>query len=164
MHRLDGTVYDTGQVMALHPQDRCSMVPLVEGFPLPTIKPASDWFKSLDEDEQRRMMGDGRYEAWRDGLFDFRQLVTVGNHPVWGPSAHVTSLTDLLKGRGGLGGVAIDPAALLKGHQAAKPAKPRSCRRRWKLTRATRSCWRRLSRIWHRRPLTREPTKPSRAR
>ncbi|MBP6468910.1 MAG: NUDIX domain-containing protein [Chloroflexi bacterium] len=122
---LDGTVYDTGQVMALHPQDRCSMVPLVEGFPLPQIKPASEWFKSLDEDEQRRMMGDGRYEAWRDGLFDFRQLVTVGHHPVWGPSAHVTSLTDLLKGRGGLGGVAIDPAALLKSHQAAKPAKPK---------------------------------------
>lgn len=122
---LDGTIYDTGQVMAVHPQDRCSMVPLVEGFPLPNIKPASEWFKTLDEDEQRRMMGDGRYEAWRDGLFDFRQLVTVSNHPVWGPSSHVTSLTDLLGGKGGLGGAPIDPAALLKTHQAAKPAKPK---------------------------------------
>ncbi len=122
---LDGTIYDTGQVMAMHPQDRCSMIPLVEGFPLPNVKPASEWFKTLDEDEQRRMMGDGRYEAWRDGLFDFRQVVTVGNHPVWGPSAHVTSLTDLLGGKGGLGGAPIDPAALLKTHQAAKPAKPK---------------------------------------
>ncbi|MBK8987367.1 MAG: NUDIX domain-containing protein [Chloroflexi bacterium] len=122
---LDGTIYETGQVMALHPQDRCSMVPLVEGFPLPNIKPASEWFKSLDEDEQRRMMGDGRYEAWRDGLFEFRQLASVSNHPVWGPSSHVTSLTDLLGGKGGLGGAPIDPAALLKSHQAAKPAKSR---------------------------------------
>lgn len=125
---LDGSVYATNQLMALHPQDRCAMVPLVEGFPLPKWQTGEEWFKTLGEDEQRRMMGNGRYEAWRDGLFSFRQLATIGHHPTWGPSARVTSLTHLLNGRGGLNGTAVDPAVLLTRHKAKapKPQKPQT--------------------------------------
>lgn len=120
---LDGSVWETGKVMPLHPQDRCSMLPLVEGYPLPDFKKGEEWFEGLDEDVQRRMMGNGRYQAWRDGLFQFRQLAGVGRHPVWGPSLQETPLKLLLKGRGGLNGQAIDPADLLKQHQTRKTPK-----------------------------------------
>ncbi|RMD98958.1 MAG: hypothetical protein D6816_15535, partial [Bacteroidetes bacterium] len=106
----------------------CAMIPLVEGYPLPQIPSAREWFERLEPDEQKHMMGRGRWEAWQDGLFTFDQLVTTHDHP-WGPSAHVTSLSDLLRGRGGIGGVAIDPAALLAAHKETKshkPAKPRT--------------------------------------
>ncbi|MCB8942557.1 MAG: NUDIX domain-containing protein [Ardenticatenaceae bacterium] len=123
---LDGTIYPVAALMELHPQDRCTMVPLVEGFPLPKWQSGLDWLEKLPPDELRRMMGNGRYEAYKDGLFNLSQLVTIKPNPTWGPSAQVTSLTDLLKGRGG-GAPPIDPAALLATHQAkAKPQKPQT--------------------------------------
>lgn len=71
-------------------------------------------------------MGNGRFEAYKDGLFTLDQLVTVKPNPVWGPSAQVTSLAGLLKGRGG-GAPPLDPAALLATHQSkVKPQKPKT--------------------------------------
>lgn len=123
---LDGSIYPTDAFMELHPQDRCSLIPLVEGFPLPQWQRGLDWFKTLPDEEKRRMMGNGRFEAYKEGLFSLDQLVTVKSNPVWGPSAQVTSLAELLKGRGG-GAPPLDPAALLATHQSkAKPQKPKT--------------------------------------
>lgn len=119
----DGRIYAPDEPMALHPQDRCAMIPLVTGYPVPKLPTARDWFEKLDPSEQKKMMGNGKWEAWQDGLFDFRQLVTTYDHPVWGPSAKVTPLKDLLGGRGGVGGVPIDPAILLARHKASAPTK-----------------------------------------
>lgn len=99
---LDGTIYDVAELMALHPQDRCSMVGIVEGFPEPQWKTGEEWFNEQPVTIQRQMLGPGKYNAWKDGLFEFRQLATIKDNPIWGPGARVTSLQNLLKGRGGI--------------------------------------------------------------
>ena len=42
---LDGTVYATSELMALHPQDRCPMIPLVKGVPPPQFETGLAWFQ-----------------------------------------------------------------------------------------------------------------------
>jgi hypothetical protein len=99
---MDGTIWPVSELMALHPQDRCSQIPIVNGLPPVRFQTGREWFMNQPEATQRRMMGPGTFEAWQAGRFDFRQLATVKDHPVWGPSARVTALRDLLRGRGGL--------------------------------------------------------------
>ncbi|MCB8988092.1 MAG: hypothetical protein H6661_10135 [Ardenticatenaceae bacterium] len=99
---LDGTVYETNELMALHPQDRCSLVPIVAGFPRPQFQSGEDWFRRQPPAVQREMMGPRRYQAWQDGRFRFGQLATVTENETWGPNAQVTAVSDLLAGRGGV--------------------------------------------------------------
>lgn len=97
---LDGTVYQTSQLMALHPQDRCSMIPLVVGRPFPKIEKALDWFKRQPDEIQREMMGPGRFKLWKETGFDLRRMVTVKPNPTWGPNAQETTLKSLKVGGG----------------------------------------------------------------
>lgn len=99
---LDGKVYDVAELMELHPQDRCSMIPIVPGFESAQGETGEQWFNRQSEAVQREMMGPGRYEAWKRGEFEFSQLATVKDNATWGPSAQVTTLKDLLKGKGGV--------------------------------------------------------------
>jgi hypothetical protein len=99
---LDSTVYDTAEVMALHAQDRCSQIPIVRGFPRPAFQTGEVWFRSQPPALQKKMMGPGRFDAWQNGRFQFGQLVTVVDDETWGPSAQVTTVTDLLGGKGGI--------------------------------------------------------------
>lgn len=108
---MDGTIWPTSELMALHPQDRCSQIPIINGLPPVRFQTGRDWFMNQPEKTQRRMMGPGTFEAWQAGRFDFRQLATVKEHPIWGPSARVTSLKDLLAGKGG---ITQKPAAVKK--------------------------------------------------
>lgn len=93
---LDGNVQATDELMALHPQDRCTVVPNVRGYPPVRFQTGREWFEGLPADQQRSMMGPGRHEAWQAGRFDFADLATVRENPVWGPSAVVTPVRELL--------------------------------------------------------------------
>lgn len=95
---LDGEVYPSSQFMPVHPQDRCVMIPLVAGRVPPNYTPAREWFLTLDEETQRRMLGPGRYEGWKEGKFLLKDLATIHDNPVWGPSAQITALKELLAG------------------------------------------------------------------
>lgn len=95
---LDGTIYDTSSLMPLHPQDRCSTIPIVEGFPEPTWKTGEEWFSEQPEAVQRQILGKGKYEAWSQGLFNFRDVVKITDNKTWGPGAQVKSLKELLGG------------------------------------------------------------------
>jgi hypothetical protein len=99
---LDGTFHETSEVMELHPICRCSQIPVVKGFPLPRFQTGEEWFKNQSPTVQLEMMGKKRLEAWQNGRFQFGQLATVGEHEVWGPTAQVTAVADLLKGGGGV--------------------------------------------------------------
>lgn len=98
---LDGRVYPTAERMELHPQDRCSMIPLIHGRPIPQYLTGLDWLKAQPEDRQRRMMGPGRFDLWKRGGFRLDQLVTVKQNKIWGPNAQETSLRALKNGGGG---------------------------------------------------------------
>jgi len=93
---LDGKIYETSELMPLHPQDRCTMIPLVKGFPAPTWETGSEWFASLPEKDQKKMMGAERFDLYQNGV-PFEDMVTVVKNDVWGPSAKVTPLYQLRK-------------------------------------------------------------------
>lgn len=93
---LDGKVYETGELLELHPQDRCTMVPIVRGFPPVQFQTGREWFETLPAEQQRKMMGPTRHNAWLEGKFDFRDMATRRENNVWGPSAIVTPVSELM--------------------------------------------------------------------
>lgn len=92
---LDGKIYKTSELMHVHPNDRCTMVPKLRGVPLQSGQSGEDWFRSLDESAQIGIMGAGKYAAWRDGQFEFKQLAHAHADPKWGPSLAVVPLRKL---------------------------------------------------------------------
>jgi len=106
---LDGEIFDLGELMPLHPQDRCTMLPILAQFQPVNFQTGEAWFKRQPAAYQRKALGPGRYELWKNGGFGFKQLVTVRPNETWGPGAAVTSLRDLKQGLGGLAGRPIQP-------------------------------------------------------
>jgi hypothetical protein len=92
---LDGTVYPTSDMMPLHAQDRCGMLPLLFGRDLPATLSGEAWFRQQPADVQASMLGPGRYDLWERGAFQFQDLATISDGGVWGRSAQVTSLAAL---------------------------------------------------------------------
>lgn len=111
------------------------MVPIVDGFPPPNFQTGEEWFKKQPPAVQKEMMGPGRYKAWQDGRFQFSQLATVTEHPIWGPNAQVTSLADLVKGTGGPGaGNGARPAPPVEIAPPEPPKRPPAQEARERLT------------------------------
>lgn len=83
----------------------CTAIPILSGLPPLSWQYGPDWFESLPAAKQREMMGPGRYEMWREGAFDFRDLATPTYDPTWGRGLAVTPLSQLasskLVGSGG---------------------------------------------------------------
>jgi len=95
-YALDGETYDTDTLMELHPNDRCAMIPIVEGLPTPDWVSGQERFEALTEEQQRGIMGDSRYELWQSGVVaDLHNFVTVTQNPQWGPSLGLAPLSDL---------------------------------------------------------------------
>ena len=53
------------------------------------------WFRGQDEATQRRILGPGRYQAWKDGRFDFGELKQATQNATWGEGVKVATLKDL---------------------------------------------------------------------
>lgn len=94
---LDGTVHPVDDFMALHPQDRCVMVPNIRGFAPIEFEGTEAWFRRQDRDVQMRILGPGGLQAYEDGLFDWTDMATIKPNEIWGPSAGVTPLKELVK-------------------------------------------------------------------
>lgn len=90
---LDGAIYKTDQLMPLHPQCRCAIVPIVIGFPPPKIGRGSDWLATQPIDIQREILGPERYDRYKRGM-PLDQMIEVGDHPEWGPTVRIAPLTD----------------------------------------------------------------------
>jgi len=121
----DGVLYDLKEVISDHPQGRCTSVPVVRGMPETTWTAGEDWFKQQSEDTQLSILGRSKLEAWRDGLFDFRNLVHRTDHPTWGKGLTPRSLADLLKGGRDRGAPPVDlggPGVVPKGPRPKSPS------------------------------------------
>jgi len=97
----DGQRYAVNEVMAEHVQGRCAMVPIVAGYKPAEWERGPQWFLSQSATDQQSILGKGRFDAWQAGKFELDKLVTVKRDGTWGDSLQVTSLRDLLAGRGG---------------------------------------------------------------
>jgi hypothetical protein len=91
----NGTEHTLDEVLDGHYNCRCSPVPIVMGQSV-EMQSGEDWFNEQDEATQRGIMGDTKYEAWKDGQFEFSQLVTNTPNDVYGNMKTVTPLKDLI--------------------------------------------------------------------
>lgn len=94
----DGQVYDLDVPFEEHPMGKCVPVPVLVGLPPVQWTEGRDWFVTQPPDVQRSILGPGRYNAWKEGIFDLDQLVSRRENPIWGASLVPTPLRDLLNG------------------------------------------------------------------
>jgi len=92
---LDGETYDVEELLEVHPNDRCGMIPVVEGLPEIEYESAADRFAELPEDEQRERMGDGAYDLWNSGQISLSDFAVHSESADWGPSIQTATLADL---------------------------------------------------------------------
>lgn len=92
---LDGEVYPTDELMHVHPNDRCTMVPIVKGMPPVEWESGEEWLRKQPEDVQENIIGKGAKELWDNGEIELSDLARKVEHPEWGPSLQRTSLKDL---------------------------------------------------------------------
>jgi hypothetical protein len=92
----EGTLYELDAVIADHPSGRCTGVPVVQGMPEVSWTGGEAWFRGQPEGIQREILGDGRWEAWSKGQFQFGQLVTHTEDRTWGGGIVPTALDKLV--------------------------------------------------------------------
>ena len=96
---LDGEYYDKKEDFADHPNGKCAAIPVTKHYD-PGMdedwKKGADWFETdLTANEQRSLMGDGRYEFWKNDGVDPASMVYIKNNKLWGGSPTVYSLEKL---------------------------------------------------------------------
>ena len=91
-----GTVHTNDESMDSHYNCRCTSIPVVKGYN-DEIKTGTDWFSGLSEKEQRDMMGNSAFDAWRDGKFDLADMATRRHDDVYGEMLARTPLQDLIQ-------------------------------------------------------------------
>jgi hypothetical protein len=75
----------------------CSMIPGVIGMQNPFGEDAGKkYFESLDSAQQKKYMGDAKYEAYQSGKFEFSQLSTTTMNDVYGEMRVVKPLKELI--------------------------------------------------------------------
>lgn len=88
-----------------HPNGRCTPVPLTKswaelGIPgmaeQPPIQSGQSQFLMLPADQQRRIMGDASYRAWKAGAVSLEDFVGVKTSSQWGETHYKRSLNEIL--------------------------------------------------------------------
>ena len=78
-----------------HPNGKCTTVVVTTGGIMPEWEHGADWLAKQDEATQREILGDGRYDLWKNYNIPLDQLVTMKENPVWGGSPSMVSIADL---------------------------------------------------------------------
>lgn len=91
-----GTIHSNDESMDSHYNCRCTSIPVVKGYN-DEIKTGTDWFSGLSEKEQRDMMGNSAFDAWKDGKFDLADMATRRHDDVYGEMLARTPLQDLIQ-------------------------------------------------------------------
>ena len=91
---MHGTLHDLDEVLDDHYNGRCAMLPYTGDIPIQET--GEDWFNKQDEATQKQIMGDAKYEAWKEGKFEFGQLSSEHTDDVYGLMRGETPLKDLI--------------------------------------------------------------------
>jgi hypothetical protein len=92
---LDGETFETADELDDHPNGRCTAVPIVRGVELPTWEKGPEWLKDQPEAKQREIMGDARYELWKNGV-PLEDMTSKAHDEVWGDSPRPTPISELV--------------------------------------------------------------------
>jgi len=110
---LDGSFHELSEDFASHPACRCSPVSVAmgpDGKPeLPERETGEQWFAKRSVEEQRMLLGPGKYALYKDGKIGLQDLVRVGKDPKWGTYRVERSLKDVEAGLGGGGSPPAGP-------------------------------------------------------
>ena len=92
---MHGTLHDLDETLDDHYNGRCAALPYIEGLTEP-IESGQTWFDNLSAAEQAAMMGQSKYDAYKEGKFEFSQLSKEHENDVYGNMRSETPLKDLL--------------------------------------------------------------------
>lgn len=101
-----GSEHPLDEVMATHPRCRCSMAPKTKtwqelGFGRTPesvkIPSGSSLFAKLSAEDQRSILGPGKFAAYRGKKIALTDLVARRQSPVWGPSTREAGLAEALR-------------------------------------------------------------------
>lgn len=95
----DGEFIPLDKELDDHPRGRCVAVFQIKGLPIIDWEKGPTWFERQDEDLQREMMGDKKYELWKAGAFDLADMRRTAHNDTWGDSPRVATIDELLDGR-----------------------------------------------------------------
>jgi len=93
---MHGTLHDLDERLNDHYNGRCAAIPYIPEIDTDPIRSGQEWFDSLTEAEQRRLMGPGKLDAYRSNQFDFSALSSEYDNDVYGTMRSETSLKQLL--------------------------------------------------------------------
>ncbi len=90
---MDGTEFPTSVTFFPgHPQCRCVGKPILRDYPQPKGQTGRDYLESLPEADQRRLLGNGKYDAWKSGELELDDMVAPRYSDQWGTSYQEASL------------------------------------------------------------------------
>jgi SPP1 gp7 family putative phage head morphogenesis protein len=102
-----GSEHPLDEPMATHPNCRCTMAPLTKswdelGFDKATpesvrIAPGRSEFRKLPAAQQRAVLGERKYAAWKEGRIELADLVAERESPIWGRSSGEATLSAALR-------------------------------------------------------------------
>ena len=97
-----GSFHSVEEVLADHHQGRCTAAPSVPlanrlGIGNLELEPGEQWFDRQPEAVQLDMMGPGKFEAWKDGAFEFSALSSPYDDVVYGQMLRETTLGELVQ-------------------------------------------------------------------
>ena len=95
---MDGEFYEIGESFSDHPNGKCSAVPVTKHFdPIndPNWERGQQWFERQSPDTQRKIMGPGRYDLWKNEGVNPREMVYIKENPFWGGSPTVRTIENI---------------------------------------------------------------------
>jgi SPP1 gp7 family putative phage head morphogenesis protein len=121
---LHGKVFPLDEVMAAHPNCRCTTAPAPRSprelglGDVPGVPPIEDgvaWFRRQDEATQRQILGPSKYGLFRSREITLPDLVRRRESPVWGPSTSEAGISAAkqnaaIRRQGGDGGLPTTPS------------------------------------------------------
>ncbi len=93
----DGKVYDLDAPFEEHPNGRCTPAPVLIGMPAVEWQSGIQWFVAQNEDDQKSILGAGKFEAWQNGAFNLSDVIGRRESAEWGASLIPVPLKDLVK-------------------------------------------------------------------
>jgi hypothetical protein len=93
---MHGTEHPLSEKLDDHHNGRCTPLPKVIGSTNKLAGAGERYFNELPEAEQRKLLGPGKYDAYKAGKFSFSQLATTHTDAVYGEMRSVASLSSLV--------------------------------------------------------------------
>jgi SPP1 gp7 family putative phage head morphogenesis protein len=93
----EGKIYLTKATMEIHPNDRCTLIPILKGSDPVEWQHGEAWFREQPDAMQRSILGPGAYAAWQEGRLDLADLPRTHVDPTWGPTLSVNPLRESIR-------------------------------------------------------------------